>query len=119
MTRTPSPALHGPARGGSGASHARAPCRARTLDLVGREGVAGARLSGGAAGVEPARPLLGASVGEGVRVHAATGARLEAIVADGLGSGDGFVDVALLEVARLVDGVGPHARVAVGLELEP
>ena len=55
---------------------------------------------------------------EGVGVHGAAGARLEPVVAHRLRRRDGLLHVAALEVAGLVDRVGPHAGVAVGLQLE-
>ncbi len=56
-------------------------------------------------------------MGERVRVDAAAGLLLEAVVADRLGGAEGLVEVARLEVALGEDGRGPDARVAVGLEL--
>lgn len=56
-------------------------------------------------------------MGEAVGVDPPARLSLEAVVADRLGGGEGFVEVARLEVAGGVDGARPDARVAVGLEL--
>ena len=69
--------------------------------------------------IEPAPALLRCAVREGVRVHAATRAALEAVVAHGLRRRERLLHVALLQVPRLVDALRPHARVAVGLQLQP
>ncbi|GIK77214.1 MAG: hypothetical protein BroJett022_09040 [Actinomycetes bacterium] len=55
-------------------------------------------------------------MGEAVGVDPPARLSLEAVVADRLGGGEGFVEVARLEVAGGVDGAPPDARV-VGLGL--
>ena len=56
-------------------------------------------------------------MGEAVGVDPAGRLLLEPVVADGLGGAEGFVEVARLEVAGGIDGAGPDAGVAVGLQL--
>ena len=56
-------------------------------------------------------------MGEAVGVDLSGRLLLQAVVADGLGGAEGLVEVARLEVAARVDGAGPDAGVAVGLQL--
>src|SRR5687767_2864718 len=100
--------------------------RARS-ELACSEGVAGAQAALLAADREPAHPLLGGAVGPRVGVHATGGALLDPVVADGAGSVERLLDVLLVElldqhlaagVLRLGGVLGPHAGVAVGLQLE-
>ena len=56
---------------------------------------------------------------EGLRADVAGGVALQGVVADRGGGGQGLLDIARLEQLALLGRVGPHAGVAVGLELEP
>src|SRR4051812_31915117 len=99
----------------------------RSLEAAGREGVAGLQRPVLQPGAEPPLALLGRAVGPLLRVDAARGPPLDAVVADGCGCVERPVDVVLREAddVGLAVGVlrgrrvlGPHAGVAVGLELE-
>src|SRR3954447_16718809 len=100
-----------------------------SAQVVGAERVALSRVAGGVAGAEPALPLVGGAVREGVLVHrAAAQVLLDEVVADPAGGvqrpGDVVVgDVGDQRLAGLVGHglgmVGPGAGVAVGLQLQP
>ena len=73
-------------------------------------------------GEEPALPLLGRAVGEGLGVDLAVHLLLDPVVADGGGGVEPVLDVLLGEILDEagVDGATcPHAGQAVGLELDP
>src|SRR6478735_1385266 len=82
------------------------------------EGVAARRIAGLEARVEPVRPLVRRAVGPGLRVDPNACARLDPVVAHRRRCLQALLDVARVEIALLVDRLGPHARQAVRLELE-
>src|SRR3712207_7827599 len=98
------------------------------LEVVGGEGVALRRVAGLVAGGEPALPLLGGAVREGVLVDgAAAQVLLDEVVADAAGGVQRAVDVVLGDLgdqrlAVLVGDrlgvVGPRPGEAVGLQLQ-
>src|SRR3954452_3712581 len=94
--------------------------RARARSDVALERVAGVRVARLVARPEPLLPLRGRAVRPRLGVHLALRARLDPVVADG-GRGVERVRGVLSRRPRQeagVDGVrGPHAGVAVGLEL--
>src|SRR4051812_11034943 len=101
---------YGPGAGGS------------CLKRVGREGVAAVPIAAAIAGVKPLLALGGAAVRPALGIDAPGGALLDPVVADGRRGVEPVGDVLRREVLDelRVDGVrGPHAGVAVGLELEP
>src|SRR5690606_12058427 len=68
--------------------------------------------------LEPFHTLGGGAMGEAVRYHLATAALLQAVVADGGGGLQGFLQIARLQqLAVAVRGVAPDAGQAVGLQL--
>src|SRR5690606_27977106 len=84
--------------------------RGEVLELVVGEveGVAGVGFAGFESFGEPSGALFGGSVGEGFGDGVALGLALEAVVADGGGGAEGFVDVAGFEdVPVLLGVVGP------------
>src|SRR5215211_6627432 len=83
---------------------------------ISREGVAGGRVAGVEALLEPARALLRGPVRERLRADPARRLGLDAIVTDGCRRGQALLEIALLEQPALVGGVRPHARQAVGLQ---
>src|SRR5215213_2502182 len=84
---------------------------------ISRERVAGGRVARVEALAEPARPLRGGAVREGLGADAARRLGLDAVVADRARGGQALLEVALLEQPALVGRVRPHAGEAVGLEL--
>src|SRR5580692_986111 len=68
---------------------------------------------------EPAFPLLGRPVRPRLGAHGTRGPALEPVIPDGGGRAQRRVDVARFEQVPLAGRMGPDARVAVGLELEP
>ncbi len=86
-------------------------------------------MSGGVvAGGEPPHPLLGGAVRPLLGVDVAAALLLDPVVADRLGGVERLGDVALVDRLEDLDALGvggagraagPHAGVAVGLELEP
>src|SRR5262249_57280426 len=101
----------GPSRGGS-SSPAGPSARGR------REGVALADLARIQPRAEPAHPLLGAAVGEGLGGHVAARLLLDAVVADGGGSLEPRLHVAGIEEIPSLRVEAPHAGKAIGLELQ-
>src|SRR5689334_6666381 len=100
------------------------PARGLEADTGLPEGVAGLQISGLHPGLEPGDALGARAVGEALRRHVAAGLALQPIVPDRGRRGEPRVDVLrmdqLLVVVRLVGGVGvvgPHAGIAVRLEL--
>src|SRR5215207_3612796 len=91
----------------------------RELKLVDRERVAVSRLAASAAALEPGAPLRRRAVRERVRIDASPRLLLQPVVTDRLRGSHRLLDVARIELAGLEDGVRPHARVAVCLQLEP
>jgi len=83
-----------------------------------REGVAVFDFAAEQAFLEPALPLLGGAVGEGVRHDAALLFLLNGIVADGVGGAHGFLDIAAIELQGLLRVIRPDAGEEVGLEFE-
>src|SRR5690554_6547282 len=82
------------------------------------EGVAGVGVAGLVARGEPRRPLLRRAVGERLLAGGAARHAGEAVVADGGGRVEPLLELAGLEDAATVRRRRPHARVAVGLQLE-
>src|SRR5205823_10948511 len=70
------------------------------------------------AGLEPATPLLRGPMRERLGNHVALGTLLNLIISDRCGGAQPFLRVARIEKVALLREESPHARIAVGLELE-
>src|SRR5678815_4849468 len=92
----------------------------QSLGATRGEGVALADFAGLEAAAEPLDALRRGAVGEVVGHHAPLSLALQAVVPDGGGGAEGFVEVAFFQdVAGLVGVVGPDAGETVGLQLHP
>src|SRR5256885_13116067 len=90
----------------------------RFASMLTLESVAGGNLSALEAAFEPRRAIARGAVRERVGIHAPSGHPLQSIVADRRGSVETIIHFARIEQIALLRRVSPHARVAVGLQLE-
>ena len=68
--------------------------------------------------LKPVHTLLRTAVGKGFRIHCASRHRCKPVISDGGGCIQAFAHLAGIEQFSLVGRVSPHARKAVGLQLE-
>ena len=88
------------------------------LEAGSLEGVATAYVTAVEAGLEPAHALLGRTVGERVRHHLATGLLLQAVITNGVGRVQRFLDIPGLQpFVSALAVLSPDACQAVGLQL--
>src|SRR5690606_23209592 len=90
------------------------------LWLLLRKGVALLRIPALQAPGKPADALRRTAMGEGVRHDITLASALKAIVANGAGGVQAFLDVALFQrIALTMRMVRPHPRQTIGLQLHP
>jgi len=90
------------------------------LKLIGVERIAGIDVARTQPSLEPAHPLIGGAVGEGIRHYITLGAALKAVIADLCCGIERLLDIALFEnVPAVIGPLRPYPGIAVGLEFHP